>query len=894
MKFLQGEAFTTSLRDLYQKGGKYQNAAKTVQSIWGRAKLADATFEETFKGVPATNHGESRIPHCRKYDLTGFARLVTVVNNGLCIFLFAGDHDATDNWLERNKGLDFAAKTQGQRVVLEQVRVSDVGAGSNGRIAAESDFSQGPLVKFLPTRYQERIFSGLPSALQQSLSGLESVASDDLILDLASRCGAQGQQDAVMDVLLSLRSGDIANAKNRIDLFTEGLTPVNQLPAKEVNALSSSEAAVLLTDVDAELFQHFVQTASFEKWMLYLHPAQREHVSRSFKSSARLAGVSGSGKTCVVVHRALRLADQHCHEPVLIVTLNEALATLINRLIDAHRGTTRPGNLTVKSIFELCFDNLMEVEAHKRDYYTKRSVAKNPHAVSEHIDEVWREYFLCENNNRAADAVLEVIRLLNVRGIYASDYLRQEFDYIRSSFPPDKRPDYLKTERVGRIVPLEERFRQNVLDALAGWEQKMEAVGVIDDMGIVASLYRHVTTLKPHYRCTLVDEAQDLGTLELAVIRKLTHEGDDDLFICGDSAQTVYTKSVDLKAAGIDIAGRSARLNRNYRNSRQILTAAHQVLTRAIETMPKGAVNIEIHTPEFANFASPKPLLLKAQSLEEEISRGIGYLTYCAENEPTNQRYCLALCGFSQASVEQLAAQVSLPALAKDTDIGTGRIFVSDLEQTKGFEFDAVVVVNCSDGVVPHPNLPAEESFRDLCKLYVAMTRAKTQLVLSYTGEPSAFVQAARETFVEADFSEYAEVATLPSGQLPEPVIPRLMDPEIWGRSGIPFLKSRDAVGLTSAVQDEIIEHVSGRELMRSRKQMEWKTFGTFARAMNDPRSRHQVLSPEAWTTLSAHLAKLRVATKIKTTEPEITSAADSSPHNAPRPASPLRLPNDS
>lgn len=860
MRFLQGEAFTLSLRDLYQKGGRYQKAAQTVQSIWGRAKLEGSSYEEVFRGVALTNHGETRVPHCVKYDLTGFARLVTVVNNGVCLFLFAGDHDAVDAWLERNKGLDFVAKQQGETLVLDKVRVSNPAQGPGGRIAGESDLSVGPLIDLLPDRYVDRILHDLEPDVRAEIAKVESVSDDDLIFSVCTMCAPPQRQDALMDVLISLRAGDVTNAKSRIDLYSDAAKPVQELPPVAVESLQSSEAAVLLADVDAELFQHFVQTASFEKWMLYLHPSQRQHVDRDFKGPARMAGVSGSGKTCVVVHRALRLADLYAPDPVLIITLSPALATLINRLVDAQRGSLRPSNLRVTSIFDLCFDKLMQLEPHRRDYYTKRSIAKNPHAIPEHVDDVWHEYFLCQNNNRDADAMFEVVQSLNARGIYANDYLRQEFDFVRSSFAPRERAGYLQMEREGRIVPLDERFRAMTLEGLAGWERKMDAVGVIDDLGIVAALHRHLPTLQPEYRAVLVDEAQDLGTLELAIIRRLTRTGENDLFLCGDAAQTIYTKSTDLKVAGIDTSGRSVKLNQNYRNSRQILTAASQVLTRALETMPKGAVNLEVLAPEFASFSSPKPLLLEASSFIEELERGLGYLRACAEDGPQNQRYCMAICGFSQAAVEQLGAELSLPVLAANADVSSGRIFLSDLEQTKGFEFDAVVVINCSQGVLPHPNLPAEESFRDLCRLYVAMTRAKTQLVVSYSSKMSPFVEAARDGFVEAAFVDYAERVSVEGCALPAPAVPKLLDTEAWGRPGKGFLKSRDAVGLDRVVQEEVLSHVTGIERMRGRerKQLEWKTFGSFAKGMEDPRARHQVISEEAWASLLNHLNMLR------------------------------------
>ena len=359
MRFLQYEEFTLSLRDLYQKGGRYQKAAQTVQSIWGRAKLDSATIEETFRGVARTNHGESRIPHCVKYDLTGFARLVVVINNNVCLFLFAGDHTAADNWIDRNKGLDFVAKQQGDLLVLDKVRVSDAAQGVGGRIGGESDLSAGSLTDLLPERYRSRILHGLNEDAVTAVSNVESVADDDFIFEVSTQCGSQEQQDAVMDVLLSLRAGDVTNAKNRIDLYANFVQPVEELPPSAVASLQSSDAAVLLSDIDPELFQHFVETASFEKWMLYLHPSQRQYVDRDFKGPARMAGVSGSGKTCVVVHRALRLADLYAGEAVLVVTLSAALASLIDQLIDAQRGSTRPSNLKVTSIFDLCFDKLM-------------------------------------------------------------------------------------------------------------------------------------------------------------------------------------------------------------------------------------------------------------------------------------------------------------------------------------------------------------------------------------------------------------------------------------------------------------------------------------------------------------------------------------------------------
>lgn len=856
MRFLEGNEFMTSLRNLYQKGGLYQKAATTIQAAWGRAHSKES-FESVFRGIALTNHGESRIPHCIKYDLTKFSRLVTVVNNGICLFLFCGDHDTVDRWLERNKGLDFVARQSGEALVLQKTRASDPAQGPEGRINAEPDLSTGALLELLPARYVDRITAGLSSDVLADMRRIESISSDDEIQNVALLCGDAARQNTVLDVLLSLKSGDVVNAKVRIDTWTGSATPVVELQEQQVSQIQSSESTVLIADVDPVLFQHFVQTASFEQWMLYLHPSQRQHVHQDFDGPARLAGVSGSGKTCVIVHRALRLADLYTDEPVLIVTLSDALASLINGLIDAARGETRPRNLQVSSIFDLCFQQLMALEPEKRDYYTTRTIAKNPHAVSEEVDEIWREYFLCENNNHDADSMLEVVQTLSVRGVYASDYLRQELDYVRSRCRPGYRQEYLQMERNGRVIGLEERYRLAVLNGLDGWENKMKAVGVVDGMGIVTALSRHVKRLEPIYRSVLVDEVQDLGTLELSILRKLTKEGPNDLFLCGDAAQRIYTKHTDLTQAGINTTGRSNSLKQNYRNSRQILTAAHAVLTQSLEGIPRGASHVEVLPPEYASFASPKPLLIEAASIEEEIAYGLGYLQSLAESTGTTQRYCLAICGYTPTAVERLGLQLSIKALSAQTSLREAQIFISDLEQTKGFEFDAVVVANCTSRVMPHPQLPEEESFRDLSRLYVAMTRAKTQLIVSYSAGLSRFVEAARDCFTEATYEEHAEPTELGALQMPSPAIPQRHDPEMWSLNGRQFLKTLDATGLSRVVQDIIATKVSGVTKLQGskRRQTEWKDFHSFYSAMQDPRKRHMIISEESWKSLYQHFS---------------------------------------
>src|SRR5208282_5511518 len=75
----------------------------------------------------------------------------------------------------------------------------------------------------------------------------------------------------------------------------------------------------------------------WEKWTVFLHPAQRELVERDYSGPARVAGSAGTGKTIVAVHRAVYLAQKYPDARLLLTTFSEplsnALGTKLRHLI---------------------------------------------------------------------------------------------------------------------------------------------------------------------------------------------------------------------------------------------------------------------------------------------------------------------------------------------------------------------------------------------------------------------------------------------------------------------------------------------------------------------------------------------------------------------------------
>ena len=855
MKFVHYRDLFGSVQTLAQRGGKFSRAAAQVAGVLKMAQRKNNP-SDVFIGIPTTKNGESRIQHCTKYDLQASCRLITVQHNNICFLMYAGTHDDCDEWLTTNKGIRFHLKNIDGRDVIESTRASDDIFNPQMRLQTIPDFSLGLLWEKLPTRYFEILMRDLSTEILLRVKSFTAATSDEELLDVALQTDPE-KINVIYDCFDLLRGGQVQEAKARVDLFLGNVKAITVVTEKDIENLSSGDEVILNDDIDPILFEHFIKTASFQKWMAYLHPGQREFVNRDFNGAARLTGVSGSGKTSVLIHRAVRLAKKYPLEKILVLTLNRALATMIKDLTKTVTGEEHLNNLAVMSFWELCRDELVKFEPKNKLIYSDKTVKTNRFAISEHIDEIWEEYFQCRNNNSKASVLNLLQRTLIGRGIYPSDYIRQEFDYVRSALGPNERDRYLKLEREGRSIPLEERYRKNVTEGLEAWEEKMTGVGAIDYLGLATALYRHLEKIPQKYRCILIDEMQDFGSIELRIVRALAPPQQNDIFLCGDLAQSVLTKYHKLSESGIDVSGRSHSIRRNYRNSREILTSAFSLFEKNKDLL-QYAKGVEILNPEFANFSSSPPLLLKSDRLAHEFGYAINYSRQqLSESGGDSKKICIAVCSKSQSEIEEIGRKLNLEVLTGDTDVVAGQIFISDLEQTKGFEFDSMIILNCSEEYVPHPALPKEECYRELCKIYVAMTRAKTELIVSYSNSWSKFLDNSKEYFTLANWDDHAELSETPFNLLNDKKSASYLTLSLL--SGQEILYLPEAVGLSTVAQEKLLQIVTGINRFKNKKQFEWKEFSKF---MEDATSRatlrgHNGISDSVWDELKSIKLKL-------------------------------------
>lgn len=747
-EFARYKDFDKSLIELARRGGKYQKAAERIDMVLGKASRGE---KDPLHGLKMTKHGESRIDKCIKYDLGGGdIRLITIQDSRIVLFCFTGTHSDCDDWLDKNRGSTLIKDSKGQ-LILNPMNIVREGATFPQLKTKPINGKLYELIK--PIDYFDKLVDSLPRSLVRQIEEMEAWTPDEKILSIAKQITCQDLACSIIDVFTLLKQDDADKALERIRLFLAESQPIATLTAEEIAELAESDQIRKISLDDPrypKVLAHFARHGGYMDWMLYLHPDQQDIVDRSFNGATKLVGVSGSGKTCVIVQRAIRLAQDNPDDKVLVLTLNRQLARLIEDMTSAAAAEKIACRIRVLPLFRLCQELLHRFEPENDLLYD--DVTWKSH---EHIDEIWREFYRCELNNYDANVLLPLHDSLIARGINAEEYVREEFDWIRSAFPPSERTNYLNANRKGRSYPLDTRYRESLLKALDAWERKMRHVGVTDYLGLSTVLTSYLDQIDPEYRFILVDESQDFGTIELALIRRLVSPSQDDLFLCGDAAQQVQTKHVSLQQAGIDVPGaRSLTLTKNYRNSRDILTTAYEVLVNNLADEMLDSPDFDILDPVHANFSGAAPLLLSANTVEEEIAYARAFAKEFLGGN-SGKKCCISICGCSLYQVQEFGKRIGIKVLDGSITIDDDDIYISDLEHAKGFEFDLMLILNCNDGIIPDRKKPHSEQFRDLTRFYVAMTRAKYQLVLSHSAKPSSYLNDLHNHVLNTDWAEY-------------------------------------------------------------------------------------------------------------------------------------------
>lgn len=521
-------------------------------------------------------------------------------------------------------------------------------------------------------------------------------------------------------------------------------------------------------DVETESLRSVIESGSFEKWRVYIHPEQRRMAENSYKGSARVFGGAGTGKTVVAVHRANNLAMGRvagAGPRVLLTTFTKGLAqglkSQLNALNPVYPEAGEPGEdgVWVDNIDAVVRKVVSLGTPEEVSEATRRVLGVAAPRVRPYTDMAARQVW---------EGALEATDESMPREIANEAFLQAEYETVVLAGGITTLAEYLKVARTGRGTPLNRKQRKQVWAVLESLMQTqaidgqlfwptMSAVGAeilnvrVERGG--GSLFDHV----------VVDEAQDFNAGHWRFLRACVAEGPNDVFIAEDSHQRIYGNPLTLSHFGISTRGRaSRRLTLNYRTTKENLDYALRILIGGdVDFLDAEGEKDSVVGYRSAR-SGPAPVILPAASEDEEFELAAAMIHDWLEDaeralaDGARKEVRVGVMCRTRGQLSRVVSGLadhgidSVPT--KNAELASHeQVSVMTMHGAKGMEFTHVILMGVGKDIMPLryrlKNLSEEDARaalqRERSLLYVAASRARDMLVITTVGERSELLPAA-------------------------------------------------------------------------------------------------------------------------------------------------------
>lgn len=580
-----------------------------------------------------------------------------------------------------------------------------------------------------------------------------AATSEDELLQMSESLANQWQIDAVLglavgDTVLKIRTAlGFAAEPAKPELIPE-LAPDETEDDRITKGLQHPAARMQFAFIenDDEL-RRVIEGGDFGAWRIFLHPEQRTYVEKDFNGAFRMSGGAGTGKTVVLLHRAHRLALTDPASRVVLTTFTKALSSALES--DLER--LDPNTPWAKGLGEsgVLVRGIDALAVAVRDVAGTQFGKAASHVFGAPIEprgtlvgteSGWREAI--------DDAGADLAESLQNPSFFEGEYLQVILPNRITS-----KEEYLKVRRPGRGIALDRRKRVDVWAVVEQYRQTARHLGtlIFAEVSAIAAAYLEHSATERFADHVLVDEGQDLTPLHWQLLRALVGEGRNDLFIAEDTHQRIYGHPVVLSRFGIKITGRSRRLTLNYRTTQQNLHFALGVLEGAGFVDSDGNEENE-HGYRSAR-SGPRPRIISAATSDAQFDNVAEVLKgWLAEEDITPETVAVLARSRNQGLKlkEQLADRGVTVAVTEPGAGFVGHPLVLTMHKAKGMEFSRVLLFDVSEGSIPNawalkgvaPEELDDAMLRERSLLYVAASRARDELVVSWAGKPSELLAA--------------------------------------------------------------------------------------------------------------------------------------------------------
>ena len=516
-------------------------------------------------------------------------------------------------------------------------------------------------------------------------------------------------QEALLDIVTGSKSFDMVYN----ELIDEDINVDQEKPLEH----KDSKRRFYITKSIEEL-EMLMENDEFEKWTIFLHPSQEKLVKKNFNGPALIEGGPGTGKTIVGIHRAVYLSQNvykaEDNKKILFCTFSKKLARVISKKLDRlMKQHNVKNNIDVVSVDSFIFSLL------KKNLGSAKPIS-DANAIIEVIDRLYNK--------------------LNPKG--SKGFYEYEYFEIIEKYNIKTLEEYLEADRSGTGMPLDQKARTIAWAFISEILKTKEENKVYTFVDRAYDLLEGLEsgTIKKEYDSIIIDEAQDLETIKLRAICNCVRTDKNNILILSDMNQRIFRLSTWKKDGGINVVGRTHHLSVNYRTTKQINDyARYQFVNSEMITS---------HIKEYKSiFNGVEPLIESFQSESAQYKYVVTKVNELAENNYPAEQICV-ICStvdeckqvHSILTFSDVKSTILTGDVIPDSDTG---ICICSINGVKGLEFEAVILFNYNNigkSMLDDTQTAAIKiNYEKLieCEKYVAATRARNELIISYLEDVS-------------------------------------------------------------------------------------------------------------------------------------------------------------
>lgn len=685
MEFRIADTFTDSLARLT---GEEQKAVKTT--------AFDLQMNPAHPGLQLHKLDKAKDKNFWSVRISLDLRLIVHKTGDSMLLCYVDHHDEAYQWAERRR-LETHPRTGAAQLVEIRETVKEITVPKYIEVAQPAP-PKPPLFAHIPD--DNLLGYGVPTDWLKDVRR----ADEDSILELAGHLPGEAAE-ALLNLAVGVTPPIPQPAPAGADPFAH---PDAQRRFRVMSNVEELERAL---------------DYPWERWTIFLHPAQRQLVERDYSGPARVSGSAGTGKTIVALHRAVHLARNNPDARVLLTTFSDTLANALRvklrRLLSneprlGERLDVHSMNAIGRRLYELHFG---------RPQVASREVVSR----------------LVEEAARAVGGHK-----------FSPHFLLTEWEQVVDAWQLDTWESYRDVTRLGRKTRLPEKQRAVLWSILERVREELKQRNLITAAEMFSRLAAELAGSKnPPFDYVIVDEAQDIDPSQLKFLASLGGSSPNSLFFAGDLGQRIFQQAFSWKSLGVDIRGRSRTLQINYRTSHQIRSQADRLLGPEVTDVDgvtdnrRGTVSV---------FNGPPPQILIHNTPEEEIGSVTRWLKELKAQGVHPHEMGVFVRSPAQMERARRAVKESnlgFKVLDEHAETTGDQVSVGTMHMAKGMEFRAVAVMACEDEVIPsQERIETVADDSDLEEvydterhlLYVACTRARDYLLVTSGDAPSEFL----------------------------------------------------------------------------------------------------------------------------------------------------------